>query len=202
MSGSTAAGRALIVVDIQNDFCEGGSIEVRGGAALAETVSGWLVDHAADYDVVVATKDWHIAPGEPHWSDQPDFVDAWPVHCAADTAGADFHPLLSKHVDPDEVFDEVFLKGEYTASYSGFEGHDPENVLMADWLRARNISAVDCIGIATRGCVKATAEDALKEGFDTRVLLDLCADPDPASDTEIAISSMKATGITITNAAR
>jgi nicotinamidase/pyrazinamidase len=197
MSEQNKPSRALIVVDVQNDFCEGGSIEVRGGAALASSISRWLGDGTSDYDVVVATKDWHIDPGEPHWSDNPDFVDAWPRHCEAGTAGAEFHPRLADHVNPDEVFDEVFLKGQYAASYSGFEGHTEQGTSLADWLRSKNIAAVDCVGIATRGCVKATAEDALKEGFDTRVILEFCADPDPASDTETAIAAMRDAGVQV-----
>ncbi|MDQ6687505.1 MAG: isochorismatase family protein, partial [Actinomycetota bacterium] len=105
-------GRALIVVDVQNDFCEGGSLPVTGGARVASDI-GELLHHwsskdlkAPAYDVVVATKDHHIDPGA-HWSRNPDFVDSWPVHCRVGTDGEAFHPNL----DP-QPFDAIFLKGE------------------------------------------------------------------------------------------
>src|SRR3954451_13371865 len=118
---------ALIVVDVQNDFCEGGSLPVAGGAQVAADIAELLRDGSA-YDHVVATKDHHVDPAE-HWSKQPDFVDTWPVHCRAGTEGEAFHPNL----DP-QPFDAIFLKGEHQAAYSGFEGaHDGQP--LAEWLR-------------------------------------------------------------------
>jgi len=160
-------GRALIVVDVQNDFCEGGSLAVAGGAAVAGAISDLLGgDHG--YDHVVATQDHHIEPG-PHFSAAPDFVDSWPPHCVAGTTGAAFHPALVNR-----PFEAVFTKGEYAAAYSGFEGaHDGES--LAEWLADHEVDAVDVVGIATDYCVRATALDAAAVGLRTRVLLDLTA---------------------------
>ncbi|SDD72208.1 isochorismatase family protein [Actinokineospora iranica] len=158
---------ALIVVDVQVDFCEGGSLAVTGGAKVAAAISEHMA--ATRYDHVVATRDFHIDPG-PHFSDTPDYVDSWPVHCVVDTAGAAFHPALD--VAP---IGAVFSKGAYTAAYSGFEGVGPDGLSLADWLRARDVAKVDVAGIATDHCVRATAFDAAAAGFATTVLLDLTA---------------------------
>lgn len=108
--------RALIIVDVQNDFCEGGSLAVEGGAALAGAISEYVDAHHGQFDHVVATQDWHIDPGA-HFSDDPDFVDSWPKHCVAGTRGAELHPDLDT-----EYIQAYFRKGQYTAAYSGFEG--------------------------------------------------------------------------------
>lgn len=194
---SDASGHALIVVDVQKDFCEGGSLAVGGGGECAGRISDLLAEHRGRYDKVVATKDWHIDPGH-HFADEPDFVDTWPAHCRAETDGAEFHPDIHRRGDVAPLLDETFLKGQYAPSYSGFEGATTSGVPLAAWLRDNAIASVDVIGIATRGCVKATALDAVKEGFDTTVLLDLCADPaEPAGATEEALGEMRAAGITI-----
>jgi nicotinamidase/pyrazinamidase len=167
--------RALLVVDVQNDFCEGGSLPVTGGAQVAHDISGLLHARAArapgapDYAHVVATKDHHVDPGG-HWSHDPDFRDSWPVHCKVGTDGEAFHPNL----DP-QPFEAIFLKGEHQAAYSGFEGRASDGTLLADWLRQRGVTEVDVCGIATDYCVRHTALDAVREGFATRVLTDLCA---------------------------
>ena len=164
--------RALIVVDVQNDFCEGGSLAVQGGAAVAASIADLLAgDHG--YDLVVATRDHHIDPG-PHFSDTPDFVDSWPVHCVAGSEGAAMH----RDVRSDAI-EAYFRKGAYTAAYSGFEG-DADGVSMRDWLRERGVEKLDIVGIATDHCVRATALDALDAGFEVRVLTDLCAPVDEA----------------------
>lgn len=186
--------RALIVVDVQNDFCEGGSLPVSGGARVAADVGALLHrwsqrdPEAPAYDVVVATKDHHIDPGS-HWSREPDFVDSWPVHCKAGTDGEAFHPNL----DP-QPFDAIFRKGEHTAAYSGFEGATPEGESLVDWLRARDVDQVDVCGIATDHCVRATALDAARHGFGTRVLTSLCAGVAPET-TEAALAEMASAGI-------
>jgi nicotinamidase/pyrazinamidase len=187
---------ALIVVDVQNDFCERGSLAVAGGAAVARSISGLVgTDKAARrYDVVVATKDWHVDP-EGHFADPevgPDFVDTWPVHCVADTPGAHFHPDLSILVD------EVFLKGRHSASYTGFDAgaSADESVLLGDWLRKRGVTEVDVVGLATDHCVKATALDSVAAGFATRVLLDHCAGV--ADDTTaVALAELGAGGVVL-----
>jgi len=161
--------RALIVVDVQNDFCEGGAMAVAGGAGVASAISDLLGDHASDYSHVVATRDHHVDPGA-HFSVDPDFVDTWPPHCVAGTRGADLHPNLA--VDRIET---VFDKGEHAAAYSGFEGHNADGSGLAQWLRAHDVEAIDVVGIATDHCVRATAVDGVVAGFRTRVLLDLTA---------------------------
>lgn len=181
--------RALIITDVQNDFCEGGSLEVTRGADVAGAISELLAgDHG--YAHVVATKDFHIDPGE-HFSDNPDYAHSWPRHCVVSTSGADFHP----HLDTGEV-EAVFRKGQYAAAYSGFEGADDDGTLLADWLRQRGVDEVDIVGIATDYCVRATAADAVEAGFATRVLLDLTAGVAPESTTK-AIEDMRAAGVEI-----
>jgi len=156
----------MIVVDVQRDFCEGGSLAVEGGAATATAISELLTgDH--DYDYVVATRDHHIDPGA-HFSDRPDFVDTWPPHCVVGTGGVEFHDQLTFR-----SFDAIFDKGEHAAAYSGFEGRSTEGTTMNAWLRDRGVTAVDVCGIATDYCVRATAADAAEQGFRTRVLLSL-----------------------------
>ncbi|MDR0837079.1 MAG: isochorismatase family protein [Propionibacteriaceae bacterium] len=163
--------RALIVVDVQNDFCEGGALGVDGGLAVAAAIADLLaLDHG--YDHVVATRDHHIDPGT-HFADEPDYADSWPRHCVAGTPGAELHPALHDH-----AFEAVFDKGEYAAAYSGFEGACV-GVGLAEWLSARDVTSVDVVGIATDYCVKVTAIDAAKAGFETTVLLDLTAAVNP-----------------------
>jgi nicotinamidase/pyrazinamidase len=182
--------RALIIVDVQNDFCEGGSLAVTGGSAVASGISELLAS-GPDYAHVVATKDFHIDPGE-HFSENPDYALSWPRHCVADTAGADFHPEFN----PAGV-EAVFMKGHYSAAYSGFEGTDEDGTTLADWLRQRGVDEVDVVGIATDYCVRATAADAAEAGFSTRVLLDLTAGVAPDS-TAKAVEDMRAVGVEVT----
>ncbi len=188
--------RALIVVDVQNDFCEGGSLPVAGGARVAADIGALLHrwhSKAADapaYDVVVATKDHHVDPGD-HWAAKPDYAQSWPVHCKVGTEGAGFHPNL----DP-QPFDEVFYKGEHEAAYSGFEGRTSSGEALTDWLRARQVEEVDVCGIATDPCVRATALDSAGAGFATRVLLPLCAGVADDS-TAAAITEMSGAGVEI-----
>ena len=182
--------RALIIVDVQNDFCEGGSLAVAGGAAVARAISERLAaDH--EYAHVVATKDFHVDPGA-HFSDHPDYAASWPSHCVVGTTGADFHPNL----DTGSV-EAVFLKGRHAAAYSGFEGADEAGTPLADWLRARDVDEVDVVGIATDYCVHATAADAARTGFATRVLLDLTAGVAPES-TAKAIEDLRAAHVDLT----
>ena len=181
--------RALIVVDVQNDFCEGGSLPVAGGAQVAHDVNRLVhewkagLPGAPDYAHVVATKDHHVDPGD-HWSTEPDFVDSWPVHCRVGTDGEAFHPNL----DP-QPFDAVFLKGEHVAAYSGFEGRTTDGVPLTDWLRTHEVTDLDVCGIATDHCVRATVLDAVREGFAVRLLPGLCAGVAPES-SEAALTEM------------
>ena len=197
---------ALIVVDVQNDFCEGGSLAVAGGAAVAAAVSEHLEDHHGDYAAVAATQDWHVDPGA-HFSDEPDYVRSWPVHCVAESRGARSHPDL----DTDWI-QAWFRKGEHDAAYSGFEGllapdadvpmgddedvDDEPDVSLDDWLREHEIEAVDIVGLATDHCVRATALDAVEAGYDTRVLVELTAGV-AAESTERALREMAEAGVEV-----
>jgi nicotinamidase/pyrazinamidase len=181
--------RALLIVDVQNDFCEGGSLAVSGGSQVARDITA-LLSSGPGYDVIVATQDHHIDP-DGHFSERPDYLDSWPRHCVAGTAGADFHPDLdTSHVD------EVFRKGEYTAAYSGFEGVSPAGQPLADWLRQEGVTSVDIAGIATDYCVRATGLDAVAAGYPTRVLAGLTAGVASASSAA-ALEELRAAGAEI-----
>jgi nicotinamidase/pyrazinamidase len=178
--------KALIVVDMQNDFCEGGSLAVAGGAAVAAGISARLA--TSDYAVVAATRDAHRDPHE-HFSSTPDYVDSWPVHCLVGTPGAELHP----NFDTQKV-DAIFDKGAWKAAYSGFEGATTDGTSLADWLRDNNIDAVDIVGLATDHCVRATALDAVREGFDATVILDQTAGVAPGT-VDAALGEMRAAGV-------
>jgi len=182
--------RALIIVDVQRDFCEGGSLAVAGGAAVAERLTRYLAECGRDYDAVVATRDHHVDPGE-HFSAHPDYSTTWPVHCVAGTRGAAFHQALDI-----SRLEAVFDKGERGGAYSGFEGRDSGGTLLGEWLAARRVGRVEVAGIATDYCVRATALDARRAGFATTVLEDLTAGVAPAS-TDAAKVEMLAFGVEI-----
>ncbi|MFI2563324.1 isochorismatase family protein [Paenarthrobacter sp. NPDC018779] len=183
--------KALIIVDVQNDFCEGGTLAVEGGAAVAGAISEYLDANQQHFDHVVATQDWHIEPGS-HFSDEPDMVDSWPPHCRARTKGAELHQDL----DP-EYIEAYFRKGQYTAAYSGFEGVlapeddvpsgdlkagatvtevlEEDAIGLDDWLQSHDVEEVVVVGLATDYCVKATALDAVQAGYATTVIAELTA---------------------------
>ncbi|WP_323958742.1 isochorismatase family protein [Arthrobacter sp. JZ12] len=192
--------RALIIVDVQNDFCEGGSLAVEGGAGVAQALSDYIDAQAGHYDYIIATQDWHIDPGS-HFSDHPDYVDSWPVHCVADERGSQFHPNLET-----ESFDAVFRKGQYEAAYSGFEGvlapedqvptgeqkmgaalatTADEAVSLDDWLRDHEVDEVAIVGLATDYCVRATALDAVGAGYTTRLLAEYTRPVHPDRTAEV-----------------
>ena len=182
--------RALILVDVQNDFCEGGSLAVAGGAEVARRISAHVLRHAEDYAVIVGTADWHDDPGA-HFAEHPDYVDSWPPHCRIGTDGALFHPAAEPAFEHVEA---IFRKGNHGAAYSGFEGFTTDGdrrIALADWLRDRAIEQVDVVGIATDHCVRATALDAAEEGFETTVLLDLTAGV-ARPTTDAALAAMRA----------
>jgi nicotinamidase/pyrazinamidase len=179
-------GTALIIVDVQNDFCEGGSLAVAGGSDVAAAITRHVTEH--DYDHVVATRDYHVDPGS-HFADEPDFVQSWPSHCVVGTSGADFHPALDT-----SAVEEVFSKGAHEAAYSGFEGKSGDGVPLGDWLRERGVDEVDIVGIATDHCVRATALDAVEHGLRTRVLLDLTAGV-ARETTDAALRQLQEAGV-------
>lgn len=172
--------RALIVVDVQNDFCPGGSLPVDDGDMVAEAISFYMASEEHLYSSIVASKDWHPNPvyqnrfmGKPHFShfsETPDFKDTWPVHCVAGTDGARFHRALDVY-----SIDRVFLKGQSTAAYSAFEGKSLEGIYLNDWFNVWDITEVDVVGLALDYCVRATALDAVTFGFETTVLTSLTA---------------------------
>jgi nicotinamidase/pyrazinamidase len=183
--------RALIVVDVQNDFCEGGSLAVPGGAYVARSISGWLATSSSEYTHIVATQDHHIDPGD-HFSNHPDFARTWPPHCVAGTPGAEFHPDL----DTNRV-EAIFRKGAHAAAYSGFEGADDTGTSLGDWLRERDVTELDVVGIATDHCVRATAADGARGAFATRILLGLTAGVAPDS-TARALTELRDAGVELT----
>ncbi|XAS70712.1 isochorismatase family protein [Micrococcaceae bacterium Sec5.1] len=203
--------RALIIVDVQNDFCEGGSLAVEGGAAVAGAITEYVDANQQHFDHIVATQDWHIEPGS-HFSDEPDMVDSWPPHCRARTKGAELHEDL----DP-EYIQAYFRKGQYTAAYSGFEGVlapeddvpsgdlkagtaqaevvDEDAIGLDDWLQSHDVEEVVVVGIATDYCVKATALDAVQAGYTTTVIADLTAGI--AEDLTETFDEMEAAGVEV-----
>lgn len=174
---------AVGVVDVENDFCEGGSLAVPGGAAVAARIRTWLDTEPRRWAARFATADRHPAELPGHFADDntPDFVASWPPHCVDGTPGAELHPNLVEGTTETALFDTLVAKGQRTAAYSGFEGTTADGLSLADWLRARAIDGVELCGIATEHCVRATAADALAEGFRVRVVVDLCVGLDPAA---------------------
>ena len=179
--------KALVVVDVQNDFCEGGSLAVAGGSEVAHDISVRLAE--GGYDHAVATRDHHIDPGA-HFSASPDFVDSWPAHCVVGTGGVELHPGLDRtHLEA------VFDKGEYAAAYSGFEATSG-GVGLDEWLRRHDVDEVEVVGIATDHCVRATALDAARSGYRTTVRLDLTAGvAQPTVDA--ALQQLREAGVTL-----
>lgn len=171
---------ALLIVDVQNDFTEGGALAVTGGDAVASGISALLRAHAADYDLIVASRDWHDAEGDNggHFAAEPDFIDTWPVHCVAGTAGADYDPLL----DTSAITHHVF-KGQGKPAYSMFEGVTENGETVAEILSARGVLTADVVGIATDHCVRASAADAIAHGVHVRIRLDLVAGVGAESST-------------------
>lgn len=164
--------KALLIVDVQNDFTEGGALGVTGGDAVAEGITAHLAAHAGDYDAVIASRDWHDADNDNggHFSDTPDYVDSWPVHCVAGTTGAEFDPLL----DTSAITHEV-RKGQGKPDYSAFQGITDTGSRLGELLKDLTITEVDAVGIATDHCVRASTLDALSAGLSVRVLTDLVA---------------------------
>ena len=164
--------KALFIVDVQNDFTEGGALGVDGGDAVAERITRFLQSHADDYAVIVASRDWHDADNDNggHFHPEPDFVDSWPAHCVSGTEGAEYDPAL----DTAAVTHHV-KKGQGRPAYSLFEGTTDDGETVAHLLEAHGVVDVDVAGIATDYCVRASALDAIAHGRHVRVLTDLVA---------------------------
>lgn len=186
--------RALVVVDVQPTFCEGGSLPVAGGNDCARRVAEYVAEHRGRYDLVVTTQDWHVDPGH-HFSETPDFVDTWPPHGVAGSAEAELHPALTGiHADA------AVRKGQYAAAYSGFEGVTEDGSTLVDVLAAHAVTCVDVVGLAESHCVKETALDAVRAGLDVRCLTDLTV-PVTAEQGTAAREAMSAAGVQLVRSA-
>ena len=173
-------GKALFIIDVQNDFTEGGALGVEGGAAVAAGVTRYLEQHAGDYAIILASRDWHDANSDNggHFASDgaPDFVNTWPVHCVAGSAGADYHPALNTTRVGYHI-----RKGQGVPAYSIFEGRTEAGSTVHNLLDEHGIDTVDVVGIATDYCVRASALDALTHGQHVRVLTPLVAGVAPES---------------------
>lgn len=188
--------RALIVVDVQNDFVEGGSLGVAGGREVASRISAHLASHADSYAAVVASRDWHDPDSSNggHFHNppaDPDFVTTWPVHCVSNSSGSDYAPELVQSSITHHV-----RKGMGRPAYSAFEGVTGDGQQLADILRDTGVTDVDVVGIATDYCVRATALDARRNGFAVRLLGGLHAGVAPDT-SERAVAEMAAAGVEV-----
>jgi nicotinamidase/pyrazinamidase len=188
--------KALLIVDVQNDFCEGGSLACEGGAAVASAITNHLAEHGDDYSLVVASRDWHDADNNNggHFADHgasPDFINNWPVHCVSGSFGAEYHKNLNS-----EAIDVHVYKGMGEPSYSAFEGVTEDGKGILDLLRENGVTTLEVVGIATDYCVKASAIDAANAGLDVNVLQDLCVGV-AASSSETALEDMATSGCKI-----
>ena len=184
--------RALFIIDVQNDFTEGGALGVDGGAAVAAAISAFVAEHRSDYDHIVASRDWHDGDNDNggHFSATPDFVDTWPPHCVSGTAGAEYHPALDT-----SAVDIHVRKGQGRPAYSIFQGTTDDGSPLSQKLKELGVDAVDVVGIATDYCVRASALDAVHAGLRTRVLSSLTAGVAPESSqsalTELAAEKVE-----------
>ncbi|GAA2030200.1 isochorismatase family protein [Yaniella flava] len=210
---------ALIIVDIQQDFCEGGTLAVEGGAQTAALVTEYINQCGHKFDVIATTRDWHIDPG-PHFSQTPDFENTWPVHCVAGTQGAELHEDL----DTESVVAE-FLKGQYNDGYSGFDAvlgepdmirsqdgmagpygataaaaaaSDDNAITLDDWLREHDVEQITIVGLATDHCVRATAVDACDAGYEVKVVTNLTAGVSEAT-IDAGLDEMEDVGVMLSD---
>ena len=188
--------KALFIIDVQNDFCEGGSLAVQGGAAVASGITDLLRDGKADYDYVIASRDWHDAGNDNggHFAangESPDYVNTWPVHCVSGTIGAEYHPNLDA-----SLIDFHIIKGMGKPSYSIFEGQTPEGRAIKDLLADLHVTDVDVVGLATDYCVLASSLDAKNAGFAVTVVSNLIAGV-AADSSEKALATLSSAGCKI-----
>jgi nicotinamidase/pyrazinamidase len=187
----TGMGRALLIVDVQPTFCEGGELPVAGGNLVAERIAGYLAERRADYTLVATSQDWHSDPGH-HFSDDPDFQHSWPPHGVVGTANAELHPSLVLALG-EQGPDVAVKKGLHSAAYSAFEGHDEHGRPLIEALAEAGIDEVDVCGIAESHCVRETALDALGSGLAIRLLTDLTV-PVTAAGGAAARAAIEAAG--------
>jgi nicotinamidase/pyrazinamidase len=182
--------RALFIIDVQNDFTEGGALGVEGGAAVAAGVTSLLAQHPNRYDLVVASRDWHDGDNDNggHFSENPDFVDTWPAHCVSGTDGAEYHDALDA-----ALIDIHVRKGQGRPAYSIFEGTTDDGRSVRAVLDELRIAKIDIVGLATDYCVRASALDALVAGRRVRVLTRYIAGV-AAESSAIALEELAAAG--------
>ncbi|NLA35393.1 MAG: isochorismatase family protein [Actinobacteria bacterium] len=196
---STPTRWAFGVVDVENDFCEGGSLAVAGGADVAARIRAFIEAQPRRWVARFATADRHPVGLAGHFAPEgtdPDYADTWPSHCVAGTWGSELHPNLLEGASERELFDVLVEKGHHSAAYSGFEGATPDGQPLAEWLRSRAIDGIELSGIATDYCVRATALDALAEGFRVRLIVDLCAGINPET-VEATLAELRTAGAEI-----
>ncbi len=182
---------ALLVVDPQVDFVEGGSLGVKGGLTVAAMIARHIRHFKYEYQFVVASRDYHESAPD-HISATPDFVNTWPPHCMVGTQGAAFVPTIQNLVR-EKLIQTVVTKGRNAAAYSAFDGLDPRGHPLLDVLKENRIDHIDVCGIATDYCVRASALDARKNQYQVRVLVNLCAPVNEATGQQ-ALEEMKAAG--------
>jgi nicotinamidase/pyrazinamidase len=191
--------RALFIIDVQNDFTEGGALGVDGGAAVAEHVTEYLRANPGRYDHVFASRDWHDPDNDNggHFATDaaPDFVVTWPKHCTAGTPGAEYH-----HAIDTSLIDVHVKKGQGVPAYSIFEGTTEDGRAVPEVLDDLGVTDVDVVGIATDYCVRASALDAIHAGRTVRVLRDLIAGVAPTS-SDAALEELTAAGATVSESA-
>lgn len=184
--------RALLVVDVQNDFTEGGALGVTGGDALARRITAFLGRHADEYDLIVGSRDWHHGDDDNggHFAgpEGPDFRTTWPVHCVAGSPGAEYHPQLDT-----AVLDVHVFKGQGKPDYSAFQARTDDGVPLPELLAERRVVTIDIVGIATDHCVRASALDARAAGYDVAVLEDLVVGVDAERSAQ-ALEEVRAAG--------
>ena len=189
----------LIVVDVQNSFCEGGSLAVTGGRKIAAKIGEYIT--SSNYELTVASKDWHIEPG-PHFRERTmgGYTKGWPAHCIPNTWGSEFAPELYPYANPKDLFNEVFYKGQYSDGYSALSGttlQDGNGTSLLQYLTEFEYKPnlkVDIVGIALDHCVKATALGLAYYGFDATVLLDLTV-PVAAENVKDVLSAFDEAGV-------
>lgn len=191
--------RALIVVDVQADFAEGGSLPVVGGLGVADAIGCYIEKFGDLYDLVVLTRDWHPSSLPSHFADVPDFVDSWPPHCVAGTTGAEFLPPVAALVASGAV-DAVISKGGTAGAYSGFQGHDSSGRSLEQVLIYAGVSNLDVCGIATSHCVRATVLDGIALGFSVTMLTDLAVGVTPELAV-VALAEMATSGARVVTSA-
>jgi nicotinamidase/pyrazinamidase len=188
--------KALFIIDVQVDFCEGGALACQGGAQVAKDITAYLVSNKSNYDYVIASRDWHtpnsLNDGHfPEAGTAPDYVSTWPLHCIAGEKGAEYHENLDA-----SLIDIHIKKGQDANGYSIFDGTDDSGRSFLELVKDLGITAVDVVGIATDYCVRASSLDANAHGLDVRVITSLTAGVSEAS-TEASIDEMVDAGVAV-----